>query len=564
MFIIGLSFFISSCLELKQSLIRQLGVESFQEAASCADTLSEFDDIEACYLAIQAYAGSFQSDKAIGLIDAHKGGLINSGYYYKALEVVALSLLKVHFNAFQEPIKLAALTCLSMDSDARILDLILEAFQSPSIRVKALALRNLSNFPDEKVKTLLLESFKLGAHCGLNQTIAQLFGLWQDQRIIPLLVEKLHEDTLSLDEKINYILVIKDLVQDIPLEKVQSFAQSCSASERLLATYLISSTQTPLDMCTLSKLLQDHHLWVKQSALMSVIKTKGVSKEIQEVIERWKDEKSFELVKGYYYFGLVNHDEKVIQEFIELFKKAPLSLQKSLASIIYAAGGGHESVIKELLELTSSPHIRLQWGLYLLSGDEYKEGVAIVLEALERVKDQKIYVITDPVLPFFTIDDESNSAYCLSAGQRRSMDQHMRLKIFHLLAMKKMPEAKQVLKNCLKTDLFDVSLEAMIHFWENFGYEDSQYLKSILQDPDPQLRLKAALVLSYLDFDKQVRGYLMDCFAKQSYQIQIQILFALSKYHEEDVIQFYVKNLKSNYPLLQAVTAGCLFSVLYK
>lgn len=143
-------------IELKQTIARQISVESFSEAALTADELAAYQDPEALYLAIQAYSGAQLSQKAIQLTLKHAGYLKEHNYYKKSLESVALGVFKEHYQSTQEPIKLAALAAISLESDARILELILEAFEHPSLKVKTLALRSLARFGDEKVKKILL------------------------------------------------------------------------------------------------------------------------------------------------------------------------------------------------------------------------------------------------------------------------------------------------------------------------------------------------------------------------------------------------------------------------
>lgn len=549
---------------LKQQVTSQLYLESFEEARQGAEDLLLSEDSEAIYLAICAFASVMEIDKALSLIEKHKALLQKDGFYKKCLETVSLCVFKKHFSSSQEPIKLAAVAAISQEPDARVLELLLTSFDSPSVKIKMFALRGLSGFPDEKVKLKLLQEFKYNSHPTIGMFIARLFASWQDKRILPLLQKKLFEDSLTLDEKISYIEAIKELDRSFDIEKIKKCAASSSASMRLLASIFLSNHKIQIDVPTLIKLLNDSQLFVKQAALQTLIKRKVWNKDIKKVISSWKEAKSLDLKKMYYYIGLINHDDLVIQEFKKEWIQADSIWKKHLASIVYVSGDHQDELVIELLNSAGDELILLQLGLYLMSGLKVHEGRDYVSQALEKVSSKKIYVIQDRICPFFIFDDESNSAYTIAAGQRRMIDKHIRLKIFHLLAMKKLPGSKEFLKSILKSDLFDISLDAMVRFWENFGYEDRDYLKSILHEHDPELRLKAALVLSYLDYDKDSRKALLDCYYKQTYPIQIQILFALSKYSDADVIDFYVKNLKSKYPLVQAISAGCLFTALYK
>jgi HEAT repeat protein len=551
-------------LGLKNEAARFLNLESYKEAALVADTLKNFEDPEALYLAASSYAASGDILKAIDLVESKNSLLKESKYYRKALESLSLSMFKTHFKATQEPIKMASLAALAQEPDHRVLSELLEAFDHPSLKIKMLALRGLSSFPDEKVKLFLLDRLKLTNHPVVSGFIAKLFAHWQDKRIVPILHRKLNEDALSLEEKIGYILALKEMADDYSLDEITEHSSSKSAARRLLACFLLSSSKCAYNEDLLLKLLSDHHLWVRQAAVLTCVKKKAFSQAVQDKVASFYEQKSFELKKTYFYYGLVAQNPECQKRFIQYFESSDIDVRKQLAAILTASGPEQDLLVEKILDARPDPYTRLVLGLYTLSGHEYSKGIQVVLQALKELEGHKIFALSDPILPIFTLEDEGNSHLSMTAGQRRIKDKHLRLQLFHLLAIKKHPEAKSVLKDLLKTDLFEISLDAMMHFWEHFGWEDRDYLKEILEDNDPELRLKAALVLSYLDYDKTARTTLMKTYHKQNYSMQIQMLFALSKYHEEDVIDFYFKQLKSKYPLIQAVSAGCLFTALYK
>lgn len=550
--------------QLKLDAIRYLNLESFSEALEAAKELKLYQDPESIYLTSSAFASAGHLDESLLHIETHKDVLKDSGYYRKSLETLSLNVFRHHFNSSQEPLKMASLASLAQEPDYRVLNELISALEHPSVKIKVLALRGLSNFPDEKVRLLLLDKVKVTQHPAVTSFIAQLFAHWKDKRIVPLLHQKIKEDTVNLEEKIGYMVSLRDLQQEFNLDEIKKYAKSPQAAIRLLACYLMTSPKCLVDEDIVLALLNDHHMWVKQSAVQLAIKKKIFSNKIKDKINAFFFEKSFDLKKIYYHYGLVNGDKDCQTRFIEEFKEAQHSIKRQLASIIYSSGPFHDPLVQTMLSFSLDPHTRLTLGLYLLSSENPKQAIELMCASLKELEGKKIFALSEPVTPFFTIEDENNSQLSMTAGQRRVKDKYFRLQLFHLLALKKMPEAKQVLIQLLKTDLFELSLDAMLHFWEHFGYENRDFLKELISENDPELRLKATLILSYLDYDKTARKALMQVFYKQTYQMQIQILFALSKYHEEDVIDFYFKQLKSKYPLIQAISAGCLFSSLFK
>jgi len=565
MIIFGIALLLAqpSLFEEKQEAMRLIQIESYSQALQKTHKFLDSLDPEAIYLHVSVLAYNFQIEDAIKLLNEKKDLLRSSAFFEKTLESICLSILKKHFSSEQESIQQATLYPLTMSSDVRAIDFFSKAFQHPSLRIKNLALSGLQNFADEKIKKLLLDAFKRGAHPFISKQIASLFAAWNDDRISDEIERKLKQDSVSLSEKIHYILVLKDLINGIDQKKLELLTRSENASMRLLSAFLLSSKEAEYNENLLLKLLQDRLIWVKQSALMAYLKKKVVSQKIDNLITEWKNSPSIELQKAYFYFSMIKQSEKSKKEAKELFEFGSVQEKKMIISILSQAGEGYETVVSDLLDRTFDPKLRAQLALYLMADTKYEKAVFVVEQALEELQNRKLFLNYDPVLPLYTIEDESNAEGNIPIGTRYKVDQSLRLKLYHLLAVKKHPKAKEFLIKLLKTDQQDLSLDAMVQFWQHFGHEDEAYLTDLLKDSDPEVRFRAALVLNYLGFEKGVRKILIKEFPRLSYNMQIQILFSLSQKKEPELIDFYLKTLETNYPFLQSIAAGCLFNLIY-
>lgn len=549
--------------EEKQTALRLLQIESYSEALSLLNKHSQTEDPETVYLHISAFAHNMQLDEAFKKLKASKDFLKNTPYYEKTLETLCVSILKKQFYSDLEPIQAATLYPLLQTSDVKAVDFFIKAFQHPSLRLKSLALEGMQRFGDERIKKLLLEAFRQQTHPYIAKQIASLFARWSDERILPEIEKKLKQDALSLHEKMHYILVTKELTPEIDESRLNILAKSENGSERLMAAFLLSKKDAPIHEHIVSKLLKDRLIWVKQSALMILIKKKIQNDELQKELLNWKNSSSYELQKGYFFYSLYQKKEGIIEEIHQFFDQGSLKDKKMIASLIAQAGSGHETLISAILAKTDNPHIRIQLALYLLANPSFEDAVDVIQAALDQLENKKLYLAYDPVFPFFSIEDENSSEQSIPMGQRYSVDKSLRLKIFHLLAIKKHPKAKEFLIKLLKTDQQDLSIDAMLQFWQHFGQEDEVYLVDLLKDHDPEIRFRAALVLNYLGYDKGVKKILIKEFPRLHYNMQIQILFSLSQKKDPELIEFFLTHLESKYPFLQSIAAGCLFNLIY-
>jgi len=550
--------------ELKQSALRYIQMDFYPPANELAESLNVYQDPEGIYLSIALLVGDKRYDEALSKFEAQIALLKPTEYYAKSLEILALGMFKKHFASPQEPVRLTSLMAISLESDVRVLNLLLEALDYPSLRVKLLVLDALGSFPDERVKKLLLNEFKNSTHPEVSMQIAALFGSWKDTRILKELYKKIADDSATLHEKIHYVAVFKELEENLPLEKLKELAYSTHAGERLLAAYFISKQNAQeVHLPMLVHLLKDPLLWVKESALLALIKLKIKEPQIEALIESWEHSPCFDLQKGYFFWGLVTERKTAQEAFLSRFQEARSEEKKALASILYASGPLQESLINKVLTMTSDPCIQLQLGLYQLGGEQVQEALKGLKGALDKLGSAKLSINEDPIYPFFEIEEDKEVSQPLPIGLQRYVDKSLRVKIFHLLATKKMGEAKEVLKMLLKSDLLDISLEAMVHFWEDFGYEDKEYFEALLKEADSEIRFRSALVLNYLVDSEEAKQILMQSFVKQSYPMKIQILFSLSKHNDQEVHGFFLKQMRSKYPTIQAVAAGCLFKCLY-
>lgn len=550
-------------IEEKQTALRLLQIESYPEALNFLNKHAHSTDPEMVYLHISALASNMQLEEAFKKLKASQNLIKNTPFFDKTLEAICVSIIKKHFSSEIEPIQAATLYPLLQTSDVKAVDFFIKAFHHPSLRLKSLALEGMQRFGDEKIKKTLLDAFGKQTHPFISKQIASLFANWSDERILPEIEKKLKQDAVSLQEKMHYVMVIKRLISQIDEKRLKVLANSQNGSERLMAAFLLSKKDAKIHGSIVLKLLKDRLIWVKQSALMTIIRKKIKNEEAEKEILSWKNSTSFELQKGYFFYNLFQKKEGIEEEIHEFFDKGSLKEKKLIASLISQAGDGHEAVVSSILAKTDNPHIRIQLALYLLANPAFQNAVSVIQGALDQLESKKLYLSYDPVFPFYAIEDENSSDQSISMGQRYSVDKSLRLKIFHLLAIKKHPQAKQFLIKLLKTDQQDLSIDAMLQFWQHFGQEDESYLVDLLKDQDPEIRFRAALVLNYLGYDNGVKKILIKEFPRLNYNMQIQILFSLSQKKDEELTDFFLNQLESKYPIMQSIAAGCLFNMIY-
>ncbi len=147
-----------------------------------------------------------------------------------------------------------------------------------------------------------------------------------------------------------------------------------------------------------------------------------------------------------------------------------------------------------------------------------------------------------------------------------SMDFYVRLHLAALLAAHKDPRAVDVIKSHLKKSFqgaFFTRLSALLLLAEG-DEETFEFVKALLHDPDPNVKIEGALVLAFFAKDPEALPVLKESYAKASYMQKLEIIEAMGSIGDENSIPFFLQCIEEPFEILRVAAAAGLIQSLYQ
>jgi HEAT repeat protein len=139
-----------------------------------------------------------------------------------------------------------------------------------------------------------------------------------------------------------------------------------------------------------------------------------------------------------------------------------------------------------------------------------------------------------------------------------AQDQMTRLTLVSLLALVDDPRALPALKTFLQRKSWGISGVAAATLLHEGDETALSVVKQLVDDPDPNVRMQACLVLAMFGKDESVIRNLQGAYAGADHEKKLHILEALGKIGNTQSFSFLVSVLREPFPILRVAAAAAL------
>jgi len=143
-----------------------------------------------------------------------------------------------------------------------------------------------------------------------------------------------------------------------------------------------------------------------------------------------------------------------------------------------------------------------------------------------------------------------------------AIDQMTRLNLVSMLAMVDDPRAIDALKSFLQRKTWHITGVAAAILLQEGDDASLEIVRGLIEDPNPQVRLQACLVLALYGKDETVLKELQGAYVGAEFEMKLHILEALGSIGNEDSFGFLMKGLEEPFPLLRIASAAALIQSL--
>jgi HEAT repeat protein len=226
----------------------------------------------------------------------------------------------------------------------------------------------------------------------------------------------------------------------------------------------------------------------------------------------------------------------------------------ALASVGARGIGLSVKTLKESLD----PYVRANIALGLLGQRvEVKGCCDFLYEFLQTEK--RMWMIDKRPNPLFSILAPSQVRHNDQIpNYPEAQDQMTRLTLVSLLALVDDPRALAALKTFLQRKGWGISGVAAATLLHEGDESALEVVKQLVNDPDPNVRMQACLVLAMFGKDESVIRDLQGAYAGADHEKKLHILEALGKIGNTQSFSFLVGVLREPFPILRVAAAAAL------
>ncbi len=481
------------------------------------------------------------------------------------LEELSWGVLRRGIESTQYGIRLAALIGSYLTRDVRAVKMLVRMMRDTNAVIRSVAVQMSAGFGDAALKDEIIRMMQDERIWLVRLEVMRAAGHLRIRELEPKLKEILTSEKNTIEERRTAIEALVSMNDEVSFEEWSRLAKSDRAGMRHFACNLAAHFRFKEAKEEILRLAVDTHPDVRIAALNAiglVYLEEMESETTKELIERsLKDSHPSVAITATWLSAL--HDPAMAVPHFEKWLKSTLAEDRRFAAAALSATGFRcTALAKRTLEESDDPYVRAN--------------VAIGLVGQRAVVDQccdTLYGFMNEEKRMVMMDNRSNPLFqVLTPSYVRhidqipnypeAIDQVTRLNLLSLLAVLEDSRASDALKGFLQRKSWGITGAAAATLLQEGDETMLDLVRSLVQDPDPNVRLQACLVLAMLGRDDAVLADLQKNYAGSEHDRKLHILEALGRIGKDESFSFFLGVLQEPFQILRVAAASGLIQGL--
>ena len=474
------------CRRIENHLIIRDTVSAVKEAAEACRSYSTSLSVQEA--ALKAFSRGGEEKEAL-LAFAKWKELSPNKPPRRLYEELAWGIIGKEENSSSPMIRTIALLAAFWGQDARGIQVIERRLADQNSLVRQAAAEVASQLPDERLQKAMLARLEVETDWETRLELVRGVGRMKIKETKPRLIEIIGNPKSTMEEKGAATESLLDMLETVPQRELEALAQSDRASLRSLAAEIITVLQQADSASLLWKLIEDPRAEVRAQAALGL----GVLREPpRAALYRLMEDREFHVRLAAAY-ALILARSSLADSWVEESLKTEKPENAALvASMLAAAGSYGKPLARRLLPFATDFYVRMNLALAVMDDESLEilyQGVANHSERWARVRRgifrplAKSEELHNPLIPNFP----------------EQVNKETRLEILNLLAVKEHPKALEAVRAFLKEKGWGLSGLGSVLLLTEGDETSAEGVRELLKDPDPDIRLQAALILSRWD-----------------------------------------------------------------
>lgn len=476
-------------------------------------------------------------------------------YNRHLLEELAWGVLKKGTLSTQYGVRLAATIGSFLTRDTRAVPILLKMMRDSNAIIRSVAVQMSSAFRDAPLKSEIARLMRDERVWMVRLEVIKAVGLLKMKDFAPELKTLVQSEKTTIEERQTAIASLLEIYDQISLPELQTLARSNRAGLRHLACSIAIHFHMEEAKEEIIHLIQDTNPAVRIAALDAFgLIYKGKEEDLLGAL---KDSDPGVAITASWAAFLI--DSPLGEKTMEKWLSDSLPENRRMAAAALAAVGrrGIQLGIKTLRE-SHDPYVKANIALGLLGQRvEVQSCCDLIYDFLE--KEKRMWMIDQKPNPLFGILAPSQVRHNDQIPNfPEAQDQMTRLELVSLLALVEDPRALPALKTFLQRKNWGISGVAAATLLHEGDDTALVVVKQLVNDPDPNVRLQACLVLAMFGKDESVLRDLQGAYAGADHEKKLHILEALGKIGNAESYSFLAGVLREPFPILRVAAAAAL------
>lgn len=481
------------------------------------------------------------------------------------LEELSWGVLKKGLESSQYGVRLASLIGSFLTCDVRAVPILKKMMRDSNAVIRSVAAQMSSQYRDAPLKdeiTRLMNEEKVWV---VRLEAIKAAGMLRMKELAPKLKALVQSEKTTYEERQLAIVSLLEITDKVSLPELASFARSNRAGLRHLACSIAAHFRVEEALDDIKRLIQDTHPDVRIAALDAFglcYREKVSHEEAKEILSGpLKDTNPAVAITAGWAAVIV--DPAFGEPYLAKWLEDSLPENRRIAAAALAATGsrGVNLAVRTVRESQDS-YVKANLALGLLGQRiEVSECCDIIYDFF--MNEKRMWMWDPRPNPLFQVLAPSQVRHVDQIpNYPEAIDQMTRLNLISLLALVEDPRALPALKTFLLRKNWGITGVAAATLLQEGDETSLEVVRQLLDDPDPNIKLQACLVLAMLGRDDSVLKELQGAYLSADHDKKLHILEAMGRIGNASSYSFLTGVFKEPFPILRVAAAAALIQSL--
>ncbi len=481
------------------------------------------------------------------------------------LEELSWGVLKKGLESTQYGVRLASLIGSFLTRDVRAVPILKKMMRDSNAVIRSVAAQMSSQYRDAPLKDEIARLMNEEKVWVVRLEAIKAAGMLRMKEMAPKLKALVQSEKTTYEERQLAIVSLLEITDKVSLPELASFARSNRAGLRHLACSIAAHFRVEEALDDIKRLIQDTHPDVRIAAIDAFglcYREKVSLEEAKEILSGpLKDTNPAVAITAGWAAVIV--DPAFGEPYLAKWLEDLLPENRRIAAAALAATGsrGVTLAVKTVRE-SQDPYVRANLALGLLGQRiEVTECCDIIYDFF--MNEKRMWMWDPRPNPLFQVLAPSQVRHVDQIpNYPEAIDQMTRLNLISLLALVEDPRALPALKTFLLRKNWGITGVAAATLLQEGDETSLEVVRQLLDDPDPNIKLQACLVLAMLGRDDSVLKELQGAYLSADHDKKLHILEAMGRIGNGTSYSFLTGVFKEPFPILRVAAAAALIQSL--